>query len=187
MDISHYRYISEQDTDQKYLERYAHAYKILVTMPNDNRFSIISFGRPAETECGTAACIAGHAALHPWFIDQGFSMIPADNGGFRRLTGTGGRDPVYMSCVFFGFTHPNGMGVRTLIGHPFDPDFEFYKGHPSFGDPDAAEAADALRSYMEYHWGGIEVSLAIEKADSVYSAEAVHKATNNWNYTNGDT
>ena len=170
--------IADQKGDDKYLVRYANLYTMMKSMPQDNRFNIDSFGVPAETECGTAACIAGHAGLHPWFRRRGFALYPTITtytDGMSLLTKDAGI-PTGMCQNFFGFFSANhgDHGFNGLWGHIFCPDFY------TNGDPTAAEATAAVRLYMEYFWTKSEVKEAIANATATYDAEHVHKHTKNW-------
>lgn len=62
-----------QRLDTIYLNRLAALYVLAASIPSDDRFAIESWTRRnEESECGTSACLAGHAALHPHFVAQGF-------------------------------------------------------------------------------------------------------------------
>ena len=167
-----------QKGDDKYLVRYANLYTMMASMPQDRRFSINSFGEPAETECGTAACLAGHAGLHPWFRRRGFTLHPAITAytGAMSLLAKDNNNPTEMCQDFFGFlsAYYSDYGYNGLEGHIFDPDFY------TNSDPTAAEATAAVRLYMEYFWDKSEVEEAIANATATYNADYVHKHTKNW-------
>lgn len=70
-----------QLTDQIYLNRYAALYNLAKTIPNDERFNLAFWSmQNTQSECGTSACLAGHAALHPFFVAQGFKTGPLPFG-----------------------------------------------------------------------------------------------------------
>ena len=181
-DDTEYR-IADQEDDEKYLIRYANLYTMMASMPQDNRFDINSFGVPAETECGTAACLAGHAGLHPWFRRRGFALYPADTTyrAAMSLLTKDNNNPTEMCQNFFGFRPvARDFGFSGLEGHVFCPDFY------TNGDPTAAEATAAVRLYMEYFWTKSEVKEAIANATATYNADHVHKHTKNWELSKCD-
>ncbi len=53
-------------TDQQVLN-WANLEKMVREIPNDRRFAMETWGQARDTQCGTAACMAGHAALNPHF------------------------------------------------------------------------------------------------------------------------
>lgn len=73
-----------QKTDQVYLDRYAALLNLAQTIPSDERFNLGYWIMRAPTECGTAACLAGHAALHPFFVNQGFTKFSGHHDSHNR-------------------------------------------------------------------------------------------------------
>lgn len=72
-----------------YLNRLAALYVLASSIPSDDRFNIESWTkRNEESECGTSACLAGHAALHPHFVAQ----------GFKRAEPGSTTNPRYQAC-----------------------------------------------------------------------------------------
>lgn len=164
-----------QNTDPKYLERYANVYTLTVSIPNDIRFDMHYWGRKhIGSPCGTAACMAGHAGLHPWFHEQGLILTPsAKNPGFLSPPGKWYYDAVEEIADFFGYDY------QEMYNHPFDPngswyceldedDFDGNRITPSI-------AAKALRNYMLSHWDTESVNTAIEKAEARYNVDFVHQ------------
>lgn len=52
-----------------------------------------------ETECGTVACLAGHAAIQPWFKKRGFYLKYV---GSARAPATGDASGAWACNQFFG-------------------------------------------------------------------------------------
>src|SRR5690606_3796014 len=71
--------------------------------------------------CGTAACMAGHAGLHPWFHEQGLILKPsAKNPGYLSPPGKSYYDAFEEIADFFGYDY------QEMHNHPFDPDGSWY-------------------------------------------------------------
>lgn len=143
-----------QDKDPKFLERWANAYKLATTIPNDRRFNMAVFGYEDEkSQCGTAACLAGHAMLHPWFRRRGL------------------KPHVYYLPNSIDFTQPEFFGMYTWRESPFDPDFCHSVG---VGCLTPKGVAKVVKAYMTYHWGAKATKAAIAKAVATYDVEHVH-------------
>jgi hypothetical protein len=57
------------------IERWSNAGRVLECMPEHDRqrhWNMATWGE--ITDCGTAACAAGHCGLDPWFIEHGFEL-----------------------------------------------------------------------------------------------------------------
>lgn len=164
-----------QNTDPQYLERYANVYTLTRSIPDDIRFDMHYWGRQhIGSECGTAACMAGHAGLHPWFHEQGLILGPsAIEPGFLSPPGKSYYDIFEEIADFFGFD------CEKMDNHPFDPDGAWYYevDEASFdGDRITPSiAAEALRNYMLSHWDTESVNTAIEKAEARYNVDFVHQ------------
>lgn len=167
-----------QNKDPQYLERYANVYTLTMSIPDDIRFDMHYWGRQhIGSECGTAACMAGHAGLHPWFREQGLILEPSDiDPGFLSPPGTSYYDTFEEIADFFGYDY------QEMHNHPFDPEGSWYyeddeDGEQAFdGDRITPSiAAEALRNYMLSHWDSESVSTAIEKAEARYNVDFVHQ------------
>lgn len=161
----------DQDTGKKFLERWAHAYKLTTTIPRDRRFEMDSWGLENEkSACGTTACIAGHAILHPWFRRRGFSKFDVETDYID-----GGAVIKSMDISFVLLRNFWGVNWEDT---PFSPTIcrrlleleDDKKITPK-------RAAQAIKVYMLQIWDKDEVEAAIEKADIAYNAEYVHKYT----------
>lgn len=67
-------------TLEEKVERWVNARRVLRSMSRHERkahWDMSLWGR--KTACGTVACAAGHCAMDPWFIDQGFEGYFIDN------------------------------------------------------------------------------------------------------------
>lgn len=146
--------------DKKYLERWANAYSLMRTVPNDDRFDICYYGAPGDTPCGTTACIAGHAALHPWFRRRG--LMPIFNCGFAEEMAVDTDEDVFGLIGGSWYDSPfRPGGAQELLGGR-------YCHTPK-------QAARAIKIWMETHWSKAEVKEAIADAVVEYDPEHVHK------------
>lgn len=60
-------------------ERWEQCLRVLSTLPEHERTEHWNMSVWAQrTTCGTIACAAGHCGMDPWFIDQGFLVIPVE-------------------------------------------------------------------------------------------------------------
>lgn len=101
-------------------------------------FDMADFG--SKIDCGTAACAAGVAGLHPWFRRRGFKMAPGD--GVRYEDKEGNEYEGMSACYhFFG------------TSYPFDPGFAYYIGL-GIGSSrlTPVDAADAIRFCVEKYF-----------------------------------
>jgi len=49
--------------EQEHINAWANMHKLTLTIPDDNRFNMESWGdQNRDSICGTSACMAGHAA-----------------------------------------------------------------------------------------------------------------------------
>ena len=177
-----------QNTDPKYLERYANVYTLTMSIPDDIRFDMHYWGRQhSESPCGTAACMAGHAGLHPWFRKQGLILEPsAKDPGFLSPPGKSYCDAFDEIADFFGYD------CEKMYNHPFDPNGSWYYEFNENGEQvldyyneliqlfdgkriTPSIAAEALRNYMLSHWDTEFVNTAIEKAEARYNVDFVHQ------------
>lgn len=165
--------MKNQDTDSQFLERWAAMYTLAASIPEDIRFDMHNWARENwSSECGTSACLAGHAALHPWFVDRGFTFNP------KRVTnnfnGSRGFD-LWGKSEFWG--------MLGMMNCPFDPEYCFdalklvngIDGHYETYRFTPLQAAEGVRKWMVTHWGEAATAAAISASDVKYSAEAVHR------------
>lgn len=153
-----------QERDYKFLLRWANMYSLAASIPDDNRFNMSHWAkRNKASECGTSACLAGHAALHPWFI----------RNGLPPLRGSGAFDSS------LGFTGGNYFGLLSVYGtpNPFMPFFVagVYDGSKRSASLKTYEAAAVVKAWMYYWWGEEKAEKALLRAKATYSAEEVHK------------
>ena len=171
-------YHASQKTDKEFLERWAAAYTLVKSIPDDQRFDMANWAHQKPgSECGTAACLAGHALFHSWFIERGFALTV--KGVTRDL-----EDDV-TGVQLFGMSDAANTfwGTSRLMTTPFDPDFgvEMLDLDPSDYwtkkslRPD--QVAEAVYAWMVHFWGFEAADAAIAASTVVYSAEEVHKNT----------
>ncbi len=152
-----------QKTDKKFLERWANMYTLARSIPRDNRFDMGSFGRQnIKSECGTSACMAGHAFLHPWFRRRRFV-------------------PEYFAAGSLEFSDNilTGFWGSFWEENPFSPYYcRQYAGLKDVGRSiTPKQAAKAVKAWMLQHWPKDKVEAAIENATATYDAKWVHKYT----------
>lgn len=155
--------ISEQDVPYVFLERWAAVYNLTRTIPDDRRFNMETWGNPALTECGTSACAAGHAMLHPWF----------------RRRGINSRTAVYrntLSVRGLQFTNYRFFGLSGNGGTPFSPTF----CSVALNRPDSLRlsprmVSEVIMAWMLRTWPADRVIAEIDEMKSVsYDMEFVH-------------
>lgn len=172
-------HLSGQDDHAKYLERWAATYNLLRTVPDDSRFEMDYWGVPkSSSQCGTAACAAGHDMLHPWFRRRGILT----NG--CRING---KDLLFQNHLWFG----------TRADCPFSPELsrealglrttaEFIDIDPDDGLIIASRItpkaeSEVVMAWMLRTWPKEAVAAAVKKTAGVkYDMEAVHRFTP-WN------
>lgn len=59
-------------------EKFQQIVRVMNTL-NPSQFDIQVWHH--SSNCGTVACIAGHCAMDPWFIDQGLTLVPVIQAG----------------------------------------------------------------------------------------------------------
>jgi hypothetical protein len=173
------------DKDPKYLERWAATYTLVASIPHDNRFDMQYWGKKqTDSVCGTTACAAGHAALHPWFVERGLDVkIQTENAYDENYN--------YVGQTATGFELWNKghfWGMNSIMGCPFDPDFcfaalgfeEYYNSNGNWIDDSShdftpEEVASVIRDWMVRHWGEEATAAAIAASPVRYSVEAVHE------------
>jgi hypothetical protein len=152
-----------QNTNPKFLERWANVHSLVSSIPDDQRFSMSNWGREdKESACGTAACAAGHAALHPWFRKRGLKTrfelsYPSYMFGFMEIPN---RD------VFFGLT--------DWYDSPFCPEWCVHNPY-KLGHLTPKRVATSIKEYMLIYWPRGAVNEALKKAVATYDAAHVHK------------
>lgn len=63
------------------IERWEQTLRVLENLPEHERQAHFDMGTWArETKCGTVACIAGHCAMDPWFMERGMRLGRQING-----------------------------------------------------------------------------------------------------------
>jgi hypothetical protein len=173
-DLSHASWAASQDDNTRFLNRWAAMYNLLRTVPDDERFDMGTWGMPNDTPCGTSACAAGHAMLHPWFRKRG---IMNDDWGETHITGHraySDTDPdfdmQFNNFEFFGLDRFHA---------PFDPNF---CRQATGGDKlTPILVSEVVRAWMLRTWSKDKVDAAIEKHQHVkYDVNAVHRYTP-WN------
>lgn len=151
-----------QKNDPKYLERWANVYSLCRTIPHDSRFNMDIWGKQANTACGTAACAAGHAALHPWFRRRGLGAR-AEYSGLH---------PNDISGMFITFRSRRQWAIEKFFGCS-------NKDHTPFisciGEDNPKVVAAEIRRYMRRTWSKRQVQNAINNAEAFYDAEYVHR------------
>lgn len=136
-----------QETDKKYLERWANMYSLARSIPRDRRFNMNFWGRhDEESACGTTACLAGHAILHPWFRRRGFKTVKFEDGS-----------------MYISESHR-----ASFWGNDTTPFFYEAAKTPK-------QAAEFLKHWMVERWGKSKVESAISKATATYDKKWVHK------------
>jgi hypothetical protein len=166
--------MNTQNTDPKFLERWAAMYTLVMSIPNDSRFNMNYWGEKKSTnECGTTACMAGHAILHPWFIVRGFSL-----------------DSNNLYDTRFDLRHKDSSfwGINDMLDGPFSPEYctqELdleYNGAEDYSDRDfdeepitPAEAGKVVKDWMSEHWGAGATEAAIAVSTVTYSVDHVHQ------------
>ncbi len=167
-----------QLTEKKYLERWANMYSLARTIPNDRRFNMDTWGSYVpESICGTAACLAGHAGLHPWFRKRG--LMPQISWCKDDY------DQEYIGDMDFDFDKLAAFwGHESTPGEcEFPPPFIPESG--CYADPNKIspkQAARAVKDWMLESWSKDEVKRAISNATVEYDKDWVHKYTP-WNVT----
>lgn len=161
-----------QKTDKKYLERWANMYSLARTIPKDRRFNMDTFGDyDAKSACGTTACLAGHAILHPWFRKRGFNKAE-----FEVFDDD---DGMYIGEIEMDNDNLKEFWGSSEYDNPFDPSICFElsncSGHTWQITP--KQAAKAVKKWMLQSWTKDEVETAIDKATATYDAKWVHKYT----------
>jgi len=156
-----------QLTDKKYLERWANMYTLAHSTPNDDRFNMSFWAHANEsTVCGTSACMAGHASLHPWFRRRGFK--PKFGGGVMELN-----DGILES--FWGADTEDNHFIYIL---PFEPsDCRRLAGLDYGIKIIPKRGAKAVKTWMLKFWSKEQVKAAIGRATATYDAKWVHKYT----------
>lgn len=150
-----------QHLDDKFLERWANLYTLVRSIPNDERFSIeVECGPEPLAPCGTVACAAGHAGLHPWFRRRGLVWRDA-----RGAYGWPRTEPQ----EFFGYGEWFDCTYNDRV--PLCP--EYYDTWSE--DIPPKKVAAGIRQYMEEHWPVRRVRNAIREATAAYSMEHVKK------------
>lgn len=153
--------LTDQNLEVHFLNRWAAVYHLTRSIPRDKRFDMTTFGVQADTKCGTAACMAGHAMLHPWFRDQGLQ---------HTLAYEGSKDLIFTQSTFFG--------VYTWKRSPFDPHFCRRVLDNSMWKITPHQASEVVMAWMLYWWPKEVVEAALEATKTVqYSAAFVHKFT----------
>lgn len=167
-----------QDTCPLYLNRYAALFNLIATIPSDNRFNINAWAKPENTECGTAACAAGHAALHPYFRAQGLDLkdeSPELSGPHEWIVfNHHAPSDTYGLKSFWGYDKDRAGGLNYY--HPFWPN-TYAHHHPRAPIEATPEVvAEFIREWMERFWSAELVEQAIRETQGVrYNVEFVHK------------
>lgn len=145
-------------TDNIYLERCANLYTLIRSIPpkkaKKTGFNMESWAANDDNaECGTSACMAGHAGIHPYFVNQGFNLVitPDVYDGSRIWTSEieFAAYTSFTACVKF----------FDINKHVFDP---FYN------NGNAKTCAAYLRREMEKKWGKKAVRGAVKESKTVY-------------------
>ena len=161
-DISRMRYCTKQGLDPVFLERWAAAFNLARTIPDDQRFFMGSFGERADTPCGTAACLAGHAMLHPWFRDGGLEPGSRSRSEFGLIFTEKGEK-------FFGLL--DGWGSS-----PFSSDWSHYV--TGYRRLTPILMSEVVMAWMLSHWEKGLVKAAVQETKDVqYDAKWVHRFT----------
>lgn len=170
-----------QSSARKFLVRWANMYSLLRTVPNDNRFDMTRWGyENDESVCGTSACAAGHAALHPWFRKRGFKPQLFEQewywreGGKSSWLGSMEIDPTEFFGAY-GVTPFFPPYCRDILGHSRE-----LGGNSASYRLTPKRVARAVRKYMLLTWTNQEVDDAIAQAEAEYDVNAVHRNTP-WN------
>ena len=169
MNMDNYFSYALQNTLPKYLERWANVYTLVNSIPADNRFEMSTWATQRETACNTAACAAGHAALHPWFIDHGFE---ADYFRYDQFTkAIHSIELAHNAKKFFGYSYFSNcpfspMACRYVLNKRTLEDLKI-KLSPG-------EVASVTKKYMESFWGAPATETAIANATATYDVEHVH-------------
>lgn len=179
---------NNQRRNPEFLERWAAAYTLVTSIPDDQRFNMYTWGKKdTESACGTAACLAGHAVLHPWFMERGFYLKETS---IRR-------DGAEAVCFDLGSCYHEAhkfWGLDNMGNCPFDPDFCERQlnrlGNDEDDEDDAyyeeeealtsSEVAIVVEGWMIDTWGKEATAAAIAASTVVYSLDAVH-ANAPWN------
>ncbi len=152
-----------QKTDKKFLERWANMYTLARSIPKDNRFDMGTFGMEnSGSECGTSACLAGHAYLHPWFRRRRFTP-----SGFSYGTLTVNSEAL---SEFWGAEWGVTPFLPRICLDLAGRDYCSVRITPK-------QAAKAVKTWMLQHWPKDKVEAAIENATATYDAKWVHKYT----------
>jgi len=169
---------NKQLTDPEYLERWAAAYTLAKSIPNDDRFDMQNWAKKNHiSKCGTAACLAGHAILHSWFIERGFKLRQ------KNIILDSDDNPVSIHLFSWGEDNDAKFwGINSLNDCPFDPNYcaEILEIDPK--DFDSYDinltpqgVAKVVYCWMLLHWPRHEVDTAIAASTVCYSADEIHK------------
>lgn len=152
-----------QSTSPEFLERWANLYTLTKSIPDDDRFNMLDWASPKDTECGTAACMAGHAALHPWFRSRG--LIPEFKQTMNDI------------CMVLNFVVNDFFGVDSWSYTPLDPEIcnNILGVNPIYTKIRPAHAARAVILYLERYWSTMDIEQAIQKAEARYDPKWVHE------------
>ena len=169
--------------DEQFLERWAHAYLLVSSIPRDRRFKMDTWGnRDTRSVCGTAACLAGHCGITPWFRLEGFKLMALDGQLKPDWRATDHGDVGNYAAEFFG----SGDWGES----PFAPGYCNRVLSHIFNEKDGARLTPkrmmkVVKYYMCARWGIYTVNKAIITAEetnkkrrvysSTYNADFIHK------------
>jgi hypothetical protein len=156
-------------TRKQSLERLANLYTLVRSIPRDNRFNMSYWAIGAQTACGTAACAAGHAALHPWFRRRGLGLKLQGNGDDDRDLVVSFKKSYFTIATdkFFGLGSTADIFLPTHV--------RLRLGLFDDANLTPKRVSRNIKDFMVEHFTKDETNTAIKAATVVYNLDYVHK------------
>jgi len=93
-----------QKSDE-HLKRCAALYTLMQSIPKElDNFYMGSWAKHSQrSECGTKACMGGHAAMHPWFRERGLMLTMERGCHYANIEYAGHSSVIVWHCSMVSF------------------------------------------------------------------------------------